>query len=155
MRKIKYIKGDATNPIGDGNKIIIHVCNDIGGWGRGFVLALSNRWSKPEEEYLNWYESNVNFELGEVQFVQVEDDLWVANMIAQHNIIPINNIPPIRYEAVKECLKKVAIKAKELNASVHAPRFGSGLAGGDWNKIEELINSEFIENGISVTVYDF
>ncbi len=155
MSKLVYIKGDATNPIGEGNKIIIHVCNDIGGWGRGFVLALSNRWSKPEEGYLNWFKSNENFELGEVQFVQVEDDLWVANMIAQHDIVPINSVPPIRYEAVAECLKKVALKAKELNASIHAPRFGSGLAGGDWDKIEKLIKSELISVGISVTVYDF
>jgi hypothetical protein len=34
---INFIVGDATTPIGDGLKIIVHVCNDIGGWGRGFV----------------------------------------------------------------------------------------------------------------------
>jgi len=32
---IKYIKGDATNPAGEGNKLIVHICNDIGGWGKG------------------------------------------------------------------------------------------------------------------------
>jgi len=27
MKEITYIDGDATNPKGNGNKIIVHVCN--------------------------------------------------------------------------------------------------------------------------------
>ena len=46
---IIYIKGDATSPISPGNKIITHICNDIGGWGKGFVLALSKKWKVTEE----------------------------------------------------------------------------------------------------------
>lgn len=30
MEIINYIRGDATQPAGDGNTIIVHVCNDIG-----------------------------------------------------------------------------------------------------------------------------
>ena len=40
---IQFITGDATAPIGKGNRIIAHVCNDIGAWGAGFVLAISKR----------------------------------------------------------------------------------------------------------------
>ena len=68
MNNIQYIKGDATQPTGNGNKIIVHVCNDIGGWGKGFVMALSKRWKAPEQEYRNWYVSQDGFELGAVQF---------------------------------------------------------------------------------------
>jgi O-acetyl-ADP-ribose deacetylase (regulator of RNase III) len=50
MQAINYIKGDATAPISKGEKIICHICNDIGGWGKGFVLAISKRWKEPEEE---------------------------------------------------------------------------------------------------------
>ena len=35
----------------DGNKVIAHICNDGGGWGKGFVLAVSARWPEPEREY--------------------------------------------------------------------------------------------------------
>lgn len=45
--EINYTTGDATQPTGAGPKIIVHICNDIGGWGRGFVVAISNRWSTP------------------------------------------------------------------------------------------------------------
>ncbi|PSL41287.1 hypothetical protein CLV51_1211 [Chitinophaga niastensis] len=46
---IIYFKGDATKPLGSANKIIAHICNDIGGWGKGFVTAISKRWSEPEK----------------------------------------------------------------------------------------------------------
>ena len=42
--KIEYLKGDATSPVKEGNKIILHICNDIGGWGKGFVMAISKKW---------------------------------------------------------------------------------------------------------------
>jgi O-acetyl-ADP-ribose deacetylase (regulator of RNase III) len=57
MSTIKYIKGDATKPVGDENKIIVHVCNDIGGWGKGVVVAISKRWKGPEESFRKWYAS--------------------------------------------------------------------------------------------------
>jgi hypothetical protein len=47
MNKINYLKGDATFPEAKGTKIICHICNDLGAWGKGFVLAISKRWSEP------------------------------------------------------------------------------------------------------------
>jgi len=40
MTGITYRRGDATAPNADGSKIVCHVCNDVGGWGKGFVVAL-------------------------------------------------------------------------------------------------------------------
>ena len=34
------------------DKIIVHICNDNGKWGSGFVLAISKRWIKPKDEYM-------------------------------------------------------------------------------------------------------
>lgn len=156
MTEIQYIKGDATNPQQDGNKIIAHICNDIGGWGKGFVMAISKRWKNPEKRYREWFKSGQYFALGEVQFVQVQEDLWVANMIGQHKINKDEQgNAPIRYEAVKEALEKVGAFATENTASVHMPRIGCGLAGGKWEEIEPLIISAFSDKDISVTVYDF
>ncbi|SOE07774.1 hypothetical protein SAMN06272765_8688 [Streptomyces sp. Ag109_G2-15] len=39
MSEITYVRGDATVPSVKGAKVIAHVCNDIGGWGKGFVLG--------------------------------------------------------------------------------------------------------------------
>lgn len=154
-KKIVYINGDATSPLAKGVKIIAHICNDIGGWGKGFVLAISAKWKEPEKQYRLWYNSKENFNLGEVQFVQVEQYIYVANMIGQKGIKTGSKGPPIRYEAVEKCLEKLSEKAVELNASIHMPRIGCGLAGGKWEKIESLINKNLIEKGIDVIVYDF
>lgn len=155
-REVKYIKGDATQPIVAGNKIIVHVCNDVGGWGKGFVMAISKRWKEPEAQYRQWFKGQENFELGEVQFVKVENDIWVANLIGQHKISKDERgNPPIRYEAIAAGLEKVGDFAREINASVHMPRIGCGLAGGTWDKIEPLIMDTLIAKNISTTVYDF
>ena len=153
---ITYLKGDATNPVAVGNKIIVHVCNDIGGWGKGFVMAISKRWKEPEKKYREWFKAKIDFSLGEVQFVKVEDDLWIANLIGQHKINrDENGNAPIRYDAISKGLEKVAQFALENSATVHMPRIGCGLAGGTWDKIEPLIKMALAEKNIQVTVYDF
>lgn len=147
MKKIKYLKGDATRPQGDGNKIICHICNDIGAWGAGFVLALSKRWSEPEEAYREQPKNELI--LGKVMLVPVEDDISVANMIAQRGVgFDNNGLAPIRYGALRACLAAVNNVAYRTGATLHMPRIGAGLAGGDWTTIEQII-----EECASVDVY--
>lgn len=140
--------------------MIVHVCNDIGGWGAGFVVALSKRWKAPEQAYRQWFRGGGGggtgeppFALGEVQFVLVEDALWVANLVGQHDTRSAGGAPPVRYEAIAAGLAKVASFAREQGASVHMPRIGAGLAGGDWERISRIIEEELDFNGVDVTVY--
>jgi O-acetyl-ADP-ribose deacetylase (regulator of RNase III) len=157
MREIIYLKGDATCPQAKGVKLICHICNDLGGWGKGFVLAVSRRWKSPEQDYRAWHadRSKNDFGLGAVRFVQVEPYIWVANMVAQRGMKQGSGGPPIRYEALAQCLRKAADEAAKLQASVHMPRIGCGLAGGKWSLIEPLIKTHLCDQGLAVTVYDF
>ncbi|WP_075342721.1 macro domain-containing protein [Tenacibaculum agarivorans] len=155
MSTIQYRKGDATQPVGEGNKILVHICNDIGAWGKGFVLAISKRWKLPENKYRIWYKSKEGFELGAVQFIQVEEELWVANVIGQHKIRKDENgNPPIRYKAIEHGLATVTEKAVLINASVHMPRIGCGLAGGKWENIVPILENSLLKNQIQTVVYD-
>ena len=148
MNKIKYVIGDATSPEGTGKKIIVHICNDLGAWGSGFVVALSKKWRYPEDRYRELSE----YKLGNVFFVSVEGDTYVANMIAQHGVGANSiGIPPIRYDALKRALIRVNLTAEQLGASVHMPRIGCGLAGGDWNIVEKIVQENV---HVPVTVYD-
>jgi O-acetyl-ADP-ribose deacetylase (regulator of RNase III) len=90
MQSIAYRKGDATAPDADGERIICHVCNDVGGWGKGFVLAVSRRWSEPEADYRAWHQQGEagGFRLGALRLVRVEPTVLVANMIAQRGMRP-------------------------------------------------------------------
>jgi O-acetyl-ADP-ribose deacetylase (regulator of RNase III) len=165
---ISYRKGDATRPTvdPDRNALIVHICNTRGGWGRGFVVAVSKRWPEPEAAYRQWfaqkYWDGMPFELGQIQAVKVASNLQVVNLLAQegygrnnqqlHQSAEPNSTPPIRYISLETCLSKVANLAKQQHATVHAPRLGSGLAGGSWTKIEEILNRTLA--GIPVTIYD-
>jgi O-acetyl-ADP-ribose deacetylase (regulator of RNase III) len=153
---IRFIQGDATSPQAAGPKIIAHVCNDLGGWGKGFVLAVSRRWPEPERDYRDWHRQRAGngFGLGEVRLVRVRPDVWVANMIGQHGMKRGSHGPPIRYPAVERCLAALAEHASGLDASVHMPRIGCGLVGGRWDRIEPLVVAALCERQIAVTVYD-
>lgn len=165
---ISYVTGDATDPQGSGNKVILHVCNDIGAWGKGFVLALSKKFAEPEAAYKKLYADNGNkLILGVTQFVQITnpapvggESLYVANMVAQRNTKWLkdgsaDDCPPLRYPALYSCLDEVCKFAQANNATVHGPRFGSALAGGDWRVIEAMMEKIFDKAGIAVTIYDF
>jgi O-acetyl-ADP-ribose deacetylase (regulator of RNase III) len=156
MTGITYVRGDATAPQGKGVKLIAHVCNDLGGWGKGFVVAVSRRWPEPEKAYRRWHRERArnDFGLGAVQFVPVGPYVWVANMVGQRGMRTGSKGVPVRYEAIDTGLGAVAGKAAELGASVHMPRIGCGLAGGTWSRVEPLVRARLVEQGIPVTVYD-
>jgi O-acetyl-ADP-ribose deacetylase (regulator of RNase III) len=157
MSRIHYLQGDATHPIGVGPSIIVHCCNDIGVWGAGFVLALSKRWSDPEREYRAWAREfkDAYIPLGGVRFVDVGEDIAVANLIGQTGVGFFAGRPPVRYPALAHGFKLVATEALRRGATVHMPRIGCGLAGGMWEKVEPLILEHLCARGVTVCVYDF
>lgn len=155
---IHYVKGDATEVRG-GRGIIAHVCNNAGGWGAGFVLAISRRWSEPERRYRQWakdrYEADSGvFQLGHTQFVSWEPgQIWVANMVAQDGFGGNGRIP-LQYNHLEECLLEVAAEAERAKMHVQMPRIGCGLAGGTWDKVEPLIEKAIARYKCDVYVYD-
>jgi O-acetyl-ADP-ribose deacetylase (regulator of RNase III) len=60
----------------------------------------------------------------------------------------------VRYDAIRQGLKCVATDATEVEASIHMPRIGAGLAGGSWIEVAKIITDELITHRIPVTVYD-
>ncbi|MFE2411302.1 macro domain-containing protein [Kitasatospora sp. NPDC057904] len=158
MSTITYVRGDATAPQAKGVKVIAHVCNDLGGWGKGFVLALSKRWPEPEAAFRRWHRERAknDFGLGALQLVQVEPYVWVANMVGQRGIRTGRSTGvPVRYEAIDTALAALGERAAGLGASVHMPRIGCGLAGGRWERVEPLVRARLVERGVPVTVYDY
>lgn len=149
---IRYLKGDATNPLGSGDKAIVHCCNDLGRWGAGFVMALSKKWPFTREMYLQWYNDKKGFALGAIQMIRVRPDIVVVNLIGQHGIHTDSKGPPVRYTAIRGGLMKLNTTLHP-SYSIHMPRMGCGLAGGKWEKMEPIIE-EALE-GRNVTIYDF
>jgi O-acetyl-ADP-ribose deacetylase (regulator of RNase III) len=156
LAKLNYLTGDATSPNVSGPKIIAHITNNRGAWGAGFVLALSRRWPEPEQAYRRLEK----YVLGDVQCVRVKDqelsrpNLIVANMCAQDGFPSRAKPCALDYKALRQCLRNLAVVAIGFKASVVAPRFGAGISGGDWSKIEKLIKQEVVYKGVNVYIYD-
>lgn len=163
MAKLKYVKGDATDPIMNYGECIYipHICNDVGAWGAGFVVALSKKWEEPELQYRQWMERAGRIPiLGEVQYCDVADsgkyeNTRIINMIAQSGVRSKQNPKPIKYVALVTAMGKVAGYIDVDGGEIHCPKFGAGLAGGDWNFIAALIQEIWVDAGINVTVYEY
>ncbi len=149
MSLLTYLRGDATAPLGEGRKLIAHVVNDCDVWGAGFVMAISKRWPEPEHCFRSHRKA-----LGSVQFVPVEHDTHVVNMCAQQGLPSAARRVALDYRALAMCLDALADTAKANGASVHCPRMGCGIAGGDWTRVESLLLKHVCARGVAVFVYD-
>lgn len=168
---ISNIKGDLFYNVKNvkGNIIIPHVCNNIGAWGSGFVVPLGKKYPDARTAYLNWYKGegwygSGDFVLGNVQIIQVDNNVFVANMLAQDGITSGSTGDrsrvvdrPLRYDALFQCMDSVAEFAKSIDpqAVIHCPKFGSGLAGGYWGFILNMIEDIWDKRGLDTVVYTY
>jgi len=152
----------ATQTVEAGNLgstiIIPHVCNNVRGFGSGFALSVLNKYPEVAQNF----DMISKPTLGYVQYVPVlraklhNHSLVFANMIAQNGIIGNKNPRPLNYEALINCMVNVRtyINSTALDkVEIHCPKFGSGLAGGNWAFISDLIDD--IWKNISVVVYNY
>lgn len=142
LRGVDYIKPT----------LIIHVCNNKGAWGAGFVLALENKWPEAGQRYKKYIKEYGTDALGSVYFVEVEKDVWVGNMIAQ---TLEGKERELDYEALYKCLEQVEKFAYKNDLCIQCPQFGAGLAGADWIVVEAMLQSVFGKSDINVTWYEF
>lgn len=167
---INYLTGNALEPKVRPT-IVCHIVNTVNSFGAGFVVAVTKKYPHVKRAYHDFYDNSycivdangvlapkgkrsIPFMLGESQIVKAEEGVYVANMVAQ-KMGEYKGKPPIRYEALRECLGKVVDVAQKLNlTTLSGPRFGAGLSMGDWTLIEEIIKEEVIDYGLNMDIYD-
>lgn len=144
------------------NVIIPHVCNNVNAFGAGFARDISHHYPIVKD---NYHLLGKKQKLGHVQYITVYKDnyydheLIIANMIGQNGLKSPKNKRPLNYYALAYCMSNVSsfIKNSMVNDTtakyeIHCPKFGSGLAGGNWNFILNLI--EDIWTNYPVVVYE-
>ncbi len=154
--QICYLVGSATEPILTVKPFafIVHVCNDIGAWGKGFTRALDLLSPHPQRSYKNAVRDTKPHSLGAMSLCKVTPELFVANMIAQRGLPTRANRVVIDYDALEKCLTSLAKIALDWDASCHMPRIGCGLSGGDWHTVEAILGRTLCASGVPVCVYD-
>ncbi|MDO5106082.1 macro domain-containing protein [Capnocytophaga sp.] len=150
---IKYEQGDATNPLSE-RTLILHIVNNVGKWGKGFVLSLSKKYPKAKENYVNWFNKGTDFELGNVNFFSADENVVIANMLAQNGVKRNANdlSQKLDYKALENCLNQVADYALLHRLNIQAPKFGAGLGGGDWDAIVKIIEKTLSYKKIKCTI---
>ena len=168
---INIIQGDATHPQTEGRNIIVHGCNDVGGWGAGFVLAVDKisplpriryrAWARNKTTYCLTRKEDIPFILGQVQFVPVQPKLAVCNLISQRGYGGKDKdgewVPAARYDAIEIGL--IYIKHHILNlipeANLHFTMIVAGLGGLDFARVYNSIDYMFSNTDTNVTIYGF
>lgn len=169
---LKIVEGDVTNPVTtheDEIAIIPHCCNNLGVMGAGVALALRKKWGVVFNAYTDMKKKVFGpdkYMLGGISSVPVVfvpnttiPKIVVVNMIGQDGTVSADNPKPVKYWALQKCMEKTRELVLRNNSKgkpvIHCPKFGSDLAGGDWNFILEIIREQWLDYGIDVVVYEF
>ncbi|MCB1711263.1 MAG: macro domain-containing protein [Candidatus Riesia sp.] len=145
--KLTLINGDALNPenfSAEFDNYVVHVCNNKGVWGAGFVLALSNFSPVPERAYASWAASKeYDLAVGEIQLVRVDPKTTVVNMVGLDWNKPKSD-PDFLYTGVEACLNNLADDLKEHRTQypvkILMPKIGTGIGGGSWNVLAPIVS---------------
>lgn len=153
------IKGDLFRdihlPISE-TRIITHVVNDKLAWASGFVVPLGKNFPLAE----TWYKSWKDIRMGQNQYVPISDGrihTYIVNMCAQTLSWQRPRVRDLRYNKLVKCMESVTnfikLRLAKETCKIICPKFASGLAGGNWDFVRELIEDCWIKEGIDVTVY--
>lgn len=181
--KFKTIQGDVTEVVPQDNAVhfLPNNCNNQGIAGSGVIVAFRNKWAHTIELYEEWYEiydgtegseelkktfpkglgvDNTIFELGNAQFVMAEPQIYVVNMIGQKGFGGVTGMPPGRYEAIEECLRKISICCERVLENnripyIDAPMFGAMRSGLDWGKLLKMSKDVFKDIDGFWTTYEY
>jgi hypothetical protein len=154
---LKYTEGPPTLPKSPGLRYIIQILNNHGQYLGSIANLIANRWPAVETNYRRWYRENYGrLKLGSIQTNQVQSDTIVINMIAADGTEEDDDgNPPLKYEALEQCLGEVGKEVSYNNGSIHLSRIGiNDDTGGDWGVVEGLLVEQLIKRGINVTIYD-
>jgi len=146
---IKYVKGSVFDTDCD---IIAHGCNCRGGFGKGVAYHMALLHPKAKQFYMQKYRYLHGWKLGDVQYVSSKGKI-IANCATQDKYWKTGDTkePLAVYWAIRSCMVKLFHYASIYNLTVAMPKIGAGLAGGDWDEIEKII--EEASEGLTVKVY--
>lgn len=134
--KIIYRQGDLLT---SGLKYIAHGCSAQRKMGSGIAQAIRQQYPEAYEAYMQG-----DMALGNVISANAEDGTVILNCITQKYYGRNKNVRYVSYEAIAKCIKKIDNMFVWCNTvhEVGFPKIGAGLANGDWDVIEKIIETE-------------
>lgn len=165
------IEGDLIKLANEGKfDVITHGCNCLSNMGAGIAPQMAKAFGVDRFDMETWGATIEKlgcidwqtFVLGEKSIWSLEDaknnrnepELTVINSYTQFRYGKNHDdgdSKPLDYEALTLCMRKInnVFKGKHIGL----PKIGAGLAGGDWNRIKQIIQTELKDMKVSVVIY--
>ena len=139
---MEYIKGDLIEMVKDGVfDVIVHGCNCYNCFGAGIAKQIKKEF--PEAYEADKKTKNGAIEkLGDYTYAVAKNGVVIINAYTQYRYG--TDKMHVNYIAVRNCMKKIV---RDFNKNgmvlyVGLPKIGAGLAGGNWDVIENIIKEE-------------
>jgi len=149
---MKVTKGDLIKKAKQGEfDLIVHGCNCFCTMGAGIAKGIKNEF--PEAFDADQTTSKgLKEKLGTCSFAKINRGrihIIVVNAYTQFDY----RGPGIKvdYDAVRSCMKW--IKENFEGEKIGLPKIGAGLAGGDWERISDIIDEELAGEDITLVEY--
>lgn len=155
---MKEIKGDLLQLAREGQfDLIVHGCNCFCTMGSGIAKQI-------HEEFPEAYNADLKTKKGDItklgNFSMIEINSWnhpeieypflIINLYSQFGY-GTDRIR-IEYDALSLGLKK--LNTLYPNKKIGLPKIGAGLAGGDWNRIKNIIEDELNNMDVTIVYYE-
>lgn len=120
--------------------IIVHGCNARGVMGAGVAKAVRARYPQAYADYRKAFEST-GLKVGQTIWTRISmsPKLAIANAITQQDYGRNPMVRYVDYNALRQCFEEVGQVARKHQLSVHYPRVGAALGGGEWSVIAPII----------------
>lgn len=118
--------------------VIVHGSNCFNNMGAGIAKQIAKEFPLAAEIDKLTNHGSID-KLGTITSAYIDEcDLTVINAYTQHAYggDKVN----ADYDAIKKCFDTIATVLKITGETIAYPKIGAGLAGGDWKKINAIIN---------------
>jgi O-acetyl-ADP-ribose deacetylase (regulator of RNase III) len=138
---MKYINGDLLDQRG----ILVHGVNCRGVMGSGIAATIKQKYPEVFAMYKRFVECDAKPEalLGQVLCCKIMPNLIIANAFTQLDYGRNPGIRYVSYDAMSSAASFIAGEAVRTKTPVFFCKIGAGLANGDWDIIETIIDREF------------
>ena len=150
---MKKIKGDLIKLAKNGEfDVIVHGCNCFNTMGLGIALQIKQNFPEVWDVDRNTIKGYKN-KLGnytKYTYYSYPSKLTIINAYTQFK--PGSNPLSENYNAIRSCFRKIAEEFSDKKIGI--PAIGSGLAGGDFLTIWNIIEEETKDLDITMVIYE-
>jgi O-acetyl-ADP-ribose deacetylase (regulator of RNase III) len=148
---IRYVEGDLVKMAKEGKfDVIAHGCNCFCAMGAGIAPQIKNAFPEAFEADCETVAGDES-KMGTISHT-VYSKPTIVNIYSQYDTKGRRSgNMDLDYDALRSGLKEM--KAKFSGKTFGLPMIGAGLAGGDWDIIEKIIEDEMIGEYVTIVQY--